>query len=251
MKFSISLLLLACILILSCEAGKSQSSGRPDWRQSFVPIHPWRVINGQTNYVKWNGVQFCGKIVGVTSNGVIIEGEWGPIGTLYYPVNGWINLAPKDQPGYPDFYVTNYPFKAVTGGLIASAARLMAWYTGTFTYKTPNGEFHTIPKLDYGTPCGPDPSLIAARQKQFKEAEDSRRATDLRRIEFLMRDATNGDSSAQYSLGLHYLHGIGCETNEVMGLFWLIKAAQQGNVSASNDLQQIETAPIPTKTLKR
>lgn len=251
MKISIRLLLLTCALVLSCDAGKAQSAGRPDWRASFVPIHPWRVIYGQTNYVKWDGVQFCGKIMDVTTNGIVIEGEWGQVGTLYYPVNGWINLAPQDQPDYPEFYVTNYPFKAVTGGLIASASHLMAWSAGTYTYKTANGGVRTIDKLDYGIPCGPDPILVAARQKQIQEAADARRATESRRIEFLTRDATNGDNWAQYSLGLHYLHGIGCETNEVTGLFWLIKAAQQGNMSASNALQEIENAPLPTKTSKR
>lgn len=252
MKISISLTsLIACVVILSCDAGKAQSSGRADWRASFVPIDPWRAIGGQTNYVKVNGVQFCGKIRDVTSNGIVIEGEWGQLGTLYYPVNGWVNLAPRDQPAYPEFYVTNYPYKAVTYGIIASAARLMAFSVGTYTYITANGTVQAIPELDYGIPCGPDPALVAARQKQIQEAVDARRAIESRRIEFLTRDATNGDSWAQYSLGLHYLHGIGCETNEVMGLFWLLKAAQQGNMSASNDLQLIENAPISAKMLNR
>ena len=243
MKLSICIaLLLACILVLSCEAG-------PDWRTSFIPIDPWRAIDGQTNYVKLNGVQFCGKIVDVTPHGIRIEGEWGQLGRVYYPVNGWKNMPLP--PEYADYFVTNYPYKATTGGIIASAARLMAWCAGTCTYKTADGESQTICELDYGTPCGPNPDLLAARQRQFQQAQEERRKTELRRVEFLQRHAENGDSSAQYSLGFHYQHGIGCETNEAMAIFWLMKAAKQGNMSASNDLQEIESMPTSRASVHR
>ena len=232
MKSSIGLAFLACVLF--CESAKAGL----DWRTSFVPIDPWRAINGQTNYVKLNGVQFCGKVVDVTSNGVRIEGEWGLLGTVYYPILGWGDNP--DQPVYPEFFVTNFPYKATAGSLIPSAERLMAWYAGTCTYKTVKGGTQTIGKLDYGIPCGPNPVVLAAGQKQIQEAAQKRRESELRRIEFLERDATNGDSSAQYSLGYHYLHGIGCETNEVMGVYWLLQAAGHGNAEASNDLQEIE-----------
>ncbi|HTV41457.1 MAG TPA: hypothetical protein VMF08_12820 [Candidatus Sulfotelmatobacter sp.] len=213
---------------------------------SFIPIHPWRAIGGQTNYVKLNGVQFCGKIVEVMPQGIRIEGEWGPLGTVYYPVNGWVNLAVP--PEYGDYFVTNYPFNAIKGGIIASAARLMAWYAGTYTYKTANGESRTIEKLDYGVPCGPNPVLLAASQKQIQQAAENRRESQSRVVKFLERDAENGDSSAQYGLGIHYLRGIGCDTNEALAIFWMMKAAKQGNASASNDLQELEGISISPST---
>ena len=237
-KPSICVALLACMCILSCEDGEAQNSGGSDWRTTFVPLDPWRAIGGQTNYVKLDGVQFCGKIVDVTPHGIRIEGEWGQLGTVYYPVNGWGDNP--DQPEYADYFVTNYPYKATTGGIISSAKRLMAWYAGTCTYNTANGGSRTIGMLDYRIPCGPDPVWLAVEQKQTQDAAEKRRESDLRKIELLERDATNGDSSAQYSLGFHYLHGIGCETNQVTGIYWLLQAAAQGNMSASNDLQEYE-----------
>lgn len=238
-KFSIGVGLLACtfILALTSEAARAQ---RTDWRMTFVPIDPWRAIGGQTNYVKLNGVQFCGKIVEVRpyEHGIRIEGEWGPLGTVYYPIPGWDYLA--DPPQYADFFVTNYPYVAFPGQNIPSAERLMAWSAGTYTYKTVKGVTRTIRMLDYGTPCGPNPVLIAARQKELQKANEKKREAALRTIEALEREATNGDSSAQYSLGFHYLHGLGCDTNEVMGLYWLLQSAAQGNMSASNDLQEIQ-----------
>ncbi|HXC37124.1 MAG TPA: hypothetical protein VNV43_14700 [Candidatus Acidoferrales bacterium] len=236
MKASLCLGLLACIL--SCKPAIAQ---RPDWRASFVPYDPWRAIGGQTNYVKMNGVEFCGKIVDITRDGIRIEGDWGLLGTLYYPPNGWGNYA---HPGeYNDFLITNFPYPAIPGAIIPSDKHLMAWYVGDYTYKTESGGSQTIRKLDYGTPCGPNPVLLAAMQKQKQEARERRREADVRKIEELEHDATKGDSSAQYSLAFHYLHGFGCETNEVLGIFWLSKAAAQGNIEASNDLQAIEFPP--------
>lgn len=234
MKASIYLAFLACIL--SCEFAIAQ---RPDWRASFVPLDPWRAIAGQTNYVKLNGVEFCGKIVGANRYGVLIEGDWGILGTLYYPRLGWgLNAHPGD---YDDFFVANFPYRVFPGEIIPSEKHFMAWYVGTDTNKTAGGASQIIRKLDYGIPCGPNPDLLAAMHRQKQEAADKRRETDSRRIAELLHYATNGDSSAQYSLAFHYLHGIGCETNQAIGLFWLIKASAQGNIEASNDLQAFES----------
>ncbi|MGH7942566.1 MAG: hypothetical protein ACREFR_16000 [Limisphaerales bacterium] len=238
MKLSITLAFLTCALF--CEAAMGQMV-RQDWRASFVPIDPWRRVGNQTNYVKLKGVQFCGKIVKVTPQGISIEGEWGLLGTVYYPIRGWDPAF--GQSGYPFFFVANYPYKAIAGEIIPSAERLMAFYSGPCTYKTARGAWR-ISELNYGVPCGPDPVLLAAAQKQIQEQEQKERAKDLRMLGLLERDATNGDSSAQYSLGIHYLRGIGCQTNQVMGIFWLLKATAQGNIAASNDLQQIESASI-------
>ena len=242
MKFSVRIAVLAC-LILACEAGKAQQM---DWRMKFVPIDPWRAIDGQTNFVKSDGVEFCGQIVEVMPHGIRIEGEFGPLGTVYYPVNGWVSLAVPPQ--YADYFVTNYPYPAIQGGIIASPARLMAWHVGTYTYKTLKGETRTIAKLDYGVPCGPNPALLAAHEKQLQQAGEKKREAEMRTVKFLERDAMTGDSSAQYSLGFHYLHGIGCDTNEAMAIFWLTKSAKQGNMSASNDLQDIVGISISPST---
>jgi hypothetical protein len=243
-KASLCLALLACIL--SCELATAQ---RTDWRTSFVPIDPWRAIGGQTNFVKLNGVEFCGKIVDVTRDGVRVEGDWGLLGTVYYPPLGWGNYNHEGE--YNDFFVANFPYKVFPGEIIPSDQRLMAWYVGDYTYKTVSGGSQTIRKLDYGTPCGPNPVLLAARQKQKQEAAEKRRETEMRKIEELEHDATKGDSSAQYSLAIHYLHGFGCETNEVLGIFWLSKAAAQGNIDASNDLQAIESPSTNSASLHR
>lgn len=242
MKASICLAFLVCTL--PCEIATAQ---RADWRASFVPLDPWRAVGGQTNYVKLNGVEFCGKIVDVTRDGIRIEGDWGLLGTQYYPPLGWADYA--SQQGYNDFFVANFPYRVFPGEIIPSNKHLMAWYVGVYTNESPRDGWQIIRKLDYGIPCGPNPVLLAAMQRQKQEAAEKRREADLRRIAELMHYATNGDSSAQYSLAYHYLHGIGCETNQVEGLFWLIKASSQGNIEASNDLQSIESPSTNSESL--
>jgi hypothetical protein len=59
-------------------------------------------------------------------------------------------------------------------------------------------------------------------------------------VRWLQPQATNGNASAQCSLGLHYLNGQGCETNREQAIYWLTQAANQGDVEASNKLAQLQ-----------
>lgn len=59
-------------------------------------------------------------------------------------------------------------------------------------------------------------------------------------VRWLQPQATNGDASAQCSLGEHYLNGLGCETNLTQGIYWLTQAANQGDLEASNKLNSLK-----------
>ena len=201
----------------------------------FIPRHPWRVLNGITNYVKLQGVEFCGKVVDITPNGVRIEGQYGTLcSTGYYPADY----------SYNDFFVANYPFEVVDGQIISSEEHLMAWYVGTYTYTTVNGSSRTIRKLDYGIPCGPAPEFVqeqieAARAKAILDKEKWEQG-QINAVKWLQSQATNGDAGAQCSLGGHYLNGQGCETNREQAIFWLQKSAAQGDIEASNKLASLQ-----------
>ena len=60
-------------------------------------------------------------------------------------------------------------------------------------------------------------------------------------VRWLLSQATNGDASAQCSLGEHYLAGLGCETNRDLAIQWLQKAADGGSTEASNKLSQLKS----------
>jgi hypothetical protein len=207
-------------------------------KKNFVPRDPWRAIDGATNYIKKDGVEFCGKVMDVTKDGARIEGSFGELFETTY--------APRVY-NYDDFFVANFPFEVVNNQVIPASQHLMAWHVGTYTYSTVNGGSRTIKKLDYGIPCEIPPELI----KQQIEAAKARAIADKKRAEqgqvtavkWLQTQATNGSGSAQCSLGIHYLNGQGCETNRELAIYWPKKAADQGDIEATNILARLPAQP--------
>ena len=84
----------------------------------------------------------------------------------------------------------------------------------------------------------------AFNEKQNAKAQEAAQAKKFliqsNAVRWLQPQATNGDASAQYSLGLHYLNGQGCETNREQAIYWLTQAANQGNQEASNKLASLQ-----------
>ena len=81
-------------------------------------------------------------------------------------------------------------------------------------------------------------------EKQKAEAQKAAQAkiyaAQARTIIWLQSQATNGDAGAQCNLGEHYLNGQGCETNREQAIYWLQKAAAQGDIEASNKLANLQ-----------
>ena len=228
--------------VAETEAAQKAAAFQSERLRSFVPRDPWRVINGETNYVKLTGREFCGKVVDVSSDGIRIEGEFGDVFSHYYPASGFSDTSLAEH-GYSDFWVANFPFEVVSGQIISSDEHLMAWAVGTYSYNTVQGGSRTIKKLDYGVPCAPpppSPQQIAAIKA--KQELDRKRAAQgqVKAREWLLTQATNGSASAQCSLGLHYLTGEGGEVNRDLAIYWLKKASDQGDREASNKLVSLK-----------
>jgi S1-C subfamily serine protease len=88
----------------------------------------------------------------------------------------------------------------------------------------------------------PEEIKVAQDAAQARAIADKKRAMQgqIDAVRWLQPQATNGDASAQCSLGLHYLNGQGCETNREQAIYWLQKAADQGNFEASNKLVSLQ-----------
>ena len=80
-----------------------------------------------------------------------------------------------------------------------------------------------------------DQRLAVQRAQNQKIYEAQERA-----VKWLQSQATNGDAGAECSLGEHYLNGQGCDTNRQQGIYWLQKAADQGDIEASNCLANLK-----------
>jgi len=80
-----------------------------------------------------------------------------------------------------------------------------------------------------------------ARQKlEAQKAATQANEGQIKAVNWLQPQATNGSPSAQCSLGIHYLNGQGCEINREFAIYWLKKAAAQGDVEASNTLAKLK-----------
>jgi hypothetical protein len=75
------------------------------------------------------------------------------------------------------------------------------------------------------------------RQKAERlEALKKQQATQSKVLAFRLQSATNGLPTAQYQVGMAYLNGEGVETNKGLAVYWLSKAAAQGNEEAKAKL---------------
>jgi TPR repeat protein len=100
-------------------------------------------------------------------------------------------------------------------------------------FRVENIESLDKPAAVYVPPPPLTPEQIAARKAAQKAALQKSFFT-------IQRMATNGEVSAQYSLGLRYLTGMGCETNREQAIYWLQKAADAGDTDASNKLVSLK-----------
>lgn len=145
------------------------------------------------------------------------------------------NLQPVKKTA--DFYLLNYPFEVHVGSSIDCFA-LPTATKGFWDYGQPfSGDISQFKIIYHVRPTG----IVAEHLYSPKEKKAMKQATDAKVVTWLLSQATNGDSSAQCSLGLHYLNGQGVETNKALAVEWLKKAADQGDTEASNKLEQLTT----------
>jgi len=225
-------------------AVQAEAAAETEYEREFVPHDPWRTHDGETNYIKAVGFEFCGKVLQVADGGVRITGNYGPIFTAHY----YSNI--EDIDNNSEFFVANYPYTIAEDELISESSHLMAYYVGTYTYTTVQGASRTIRKLDYGIPCDApqwfidkEKEIIAANQRAAEIKLERERQKILEgqtnAVRMLLSEATNGDASAQGRLGIHYLNGQGCETNIQTAIYWLQKASIQGDTDSSNILLRL------------
>jgi hypothetical protein len=151
-------------------------------------------------------------------------------------------------------YLTNHPAESVIvdGNPVACFAR----ENGRYQYVSVLGGGKTIPSFDYGS-IPPKAEIDAAlesskrieelRQERIRNAVQVHQSAakqklheaDRRLLAFQMQQATNGNPSFQYELGLRYLSGNGVQGNTNEALRWLREAARRGYKPAEEKLKNI------------
>ena len=188
---------------------------------------------------------FQGKIYNVVESQL-----WRPIRGSVFEIDGDI-LILNDQSvhmysGIPD-YLAVKNFRATFRGDIVVSAVIDNYYNLGVRIGTYNIGATPIPLYDCGTPYIPPPQTpeqIAAAKEKRESAAKAVAAkayqAQANAVRWLQPQATNGDASAQFSLGSHYLQGKGCESNLETAIYWFRKAADQGSLEASNKLAQVK-----------
>ena len=143
-----------------------------------------------------------------------------------------------------DFYLLNYPFATRVGSSIDCLA-LPTATKGFWDYGKPfSGDISQFKIVYRVRPTG----IVAENRYSPEEKQAMKQAADAKTVTWLLAQATNGSSSAEYSLGLRYLNGQGVETNKALAIEWLRKAAAQGNTEASNRLEKLATVQTNLST---
>lgn len=171
--------------------------------------HPWRNLNGSTNYVGGEGwVQFQGKVQEIEPIGILFQGSLGKVLSISTEINKNPDLVTthgevssesetrkqntrnltsqrtqvtktQHEKLYGDdfFLVANFPYPAQEGN---GFERMMAYDAGYVSYTNSANLVLTVRKLLYGTPCLKIWSAeeIAAA---YKQAEEERAAVEAER----------------------------------------------------------------------
>jgi len=232
MKIQTAILLLNCFAAIAQDSlvrdGNFLGSG-PGAFQVREPAKPSiiKVVNGKFYDINHSKLWMLksGTIVGISGNVIRVMGR------------------------NENFILINYP------GVIAMTKEVsvVAMNIGTETFQDNGSSWSGVYEA---WDCGTVPTPEQLKQRKDEEAKaqaviekqkaETQRAAQVKvyaaqakAIIWLQSQATNGNMSAQCSLGLHYLNGQGCETNKEMAVYWLEQAANQGDTEASNTLGKL------------
>ncbi len=256
----------AKIILLWAMVAAICTSAQTDWDLLQTPYHPYRQVGNKYYSLQpiydWMNLptsdrtarpmqEWFGQPEYRMYNLIFRVEQVLPEGLLLTSSGEYLRgIERADFDSHNPIFLKNYPYKnlLVDGQII----RFLAIKIGNYQYTATDGAVHTVALYDYGVPCDsdtpPPPHLTPEQIKAAQEAARIRAIADQKRamqgqtnaVRWLQPQATNGDVSAQYSLGLHYLNGQGCETNREQAIYWLQKAAAQGNLEASNKLVSLQ-----------
>jgi len=212
----------------------------------FVPRDPWREIGGQTTYAQGsNWVQFVGRVLQSTPDGIRVKGYYGtPMqlpDNLYEPF--LVRSDDKTQLLVPDneeFFIQGFPYQLADNDFISWPSRLVALNDGVYSYGTVGGSTRTLHKLTYGRVVqAPIAAELTPEEKaaQSKKLADEKAAAEKKALDWNQKQADAGDAYGQWRMGQRYLTGNGVDKNITKAREYFSKAADQGNPDAKKALE--------------
>ena len=137
---------------------------------------------------------------------------------------------------YKTVAITNAPdYSSLADG---ARVRESAIHTGTVEI---NGR--TLELWDCGHPYVlPPPTAEQLQAIQAAQAAKARAKflTQSNSTFQLLQQATNGSPTDQYNLGMRYLQGYGCASNQTSAIYWFTRAADAGDKDAADKLKTLQ-----------
>lgn len=239
--------------------------------KKLIPKDPWRLVSGTKKYVKSfrsGFVKYDGLVLQTTTNGILVEGNCGNVGT--------------------NFFVENFPYgdSYTEGDRLPARKPYVALPDGFFTYINIDGSIQSIPKLNYEKPCSPprnahvietaaqhftpdeqqeigrakreleqkraEAKSAAAQFRRFSqqvEAEkeaaiQAKNAPALRALKYNQTLADKGDPYGLLRMGERYRDGDGVPKNLAKAREYLEKAVKAGDPTAASELAALGHSSI-------
>jgi hypothetical protein len=226
MKF----LLAATALLAGGLTVAGQTSPTPD---------PFREVDGKPIAAKGSEwAVFGGRVVGVSPDGVFIDGT-------YY--TGGMSRTFVGR-----YFVANFPYVVAEGEVLSSDLKYSAKLAGTRNWTNAYGAWWTFRSLDYGKVWTPVKTANASSPQQKEAASAASAVATKKKSELAARTlkwhqelAAKGDALGQYEMGKRYLRGDGVEKDPAQAKALFEKSAAQGNTLAVDALERLKTEPNP------
>jgi hypothetical protein len=207
------------------DAQKADAINKSQYIKKTLQTWPWRVVDGVTQHVAVTWCVFRGMVVQTLQDGINVQGDFHSI----YPENTSVYAG--------QYVVKHFPYNVYPGyGLpLCLAAVPTRDYIGTF-----NNAKVALRALDFGIPCdAPAWATNTVTNVARVDLRDEKIKADARVLALNEEQAEAGDPYGLLRMGERYRDGAGVETNLVKARYYLTRAAQTGDITASNELSDL------------
>ena len=196
-------------------------------------MDPLREIDGVTNLVTDHWMQFSGTVLQVhPGEGVRMDGTY---------------FCPADTTGESrytgEFFVSGFPYEVAENDEIGTGLQIFRAMKGDiYDYKTIGGSTRSLHQLVYGTPVKlppPPPPTAEEIEAVRQRAEQKKTAALAAALKYNKDQADKGDAYGELRMGERYRDGDGVDKDLAKAKDYLQKSADQGDLTASNELANL------------
>ena len=199
----------------------------PEAAPTYTVRDPYRVFDGAVYKITGpndgNGwVEFSGRVIAVTPDGVCMNGNFGGEAGQYF--------------------VSGFPFGA-EGQMLGRDDRTMTICVARYSTNYSAyifGAYRTLRKLDYGTIYVPKPLTPEQIAAAKKKAQSEKQTAIARALDANEASAAKGEAYGLMRMGERYRDGDGVDKDLVKARSYLTRAAAAGSPTAEDDLKRLD-----------